>query len=278
VIDESPLEPDVRALLANARESLGPDRMAVARLQSRIDVAVQTHTVLAVPAMLKLAAALATVGAVVAGAHALRSSSSAEIASMPAVAPQLELAAHEAGIEISVRAVAREADAPAPAPAPAPARAVLSASPSQSASSSHSMSPSHSGSLSHPASPSPSPSLSPPPARSASSLSPPPARSASPQRDGLTLAREIELIDRATAALRAHDTNAAVRALEVYDTETRGHGQLAQDAGALHVEALCRAAAPEAPAAFARFIASWPTSPQRRHLESVCNPQRNAKE
>ena len=85
-----------------------------------------------------------------------------------------------------------------------------------------------------------------------------------------TLSREIELVDRATVAVRGSDLDAALATLRAYDAETIGHGQLAQDAAALHIEVLCRMHDAAAIGELAVFDTRWPRSPQRSHLTIVC--------
>src|SRR5262249_19093238 len=67
---------------------------------------------------------------------------------------------------------------------------------------------------------------------------PPPAPSPAPA--AATLAREIQLVDRAMASLRAQRYAAVLITVHTYDAETAGGGQLAEDAAAIAVEAMCR--------------------------------------
>ncbi|MEO8840452.1 MAG: hypothetical protein ABI591_18200, partial [Kofleriaceae bacterium] len=52
-----------------------------------------------------------------------------------------------------------------------------------------------------------------------------------------TLAREVALLDAAMTSLHANDPAATLDTLATYDRETLGHGQLAEDALALEIEA-----------------------------------------
>lgn len=85
-----------------------------------------------------------------------------------------------------------------------------------------------------------------------------------------TLAREVELVDTAMASLRADDPANALATLVVYERETAGHGQLAEDAAALEIEARCRSS--EAPFAdqLKAFDERWPRSVQRARIVTAC--------
>ena len=85
-----------------------------------------------------------------------------------------------------------------------------------------------------------------------------------------TLARETELVDLAARALRSGDLTAVHAAIATYTQETGGAGQLAEDIGAIEVEALCRANDPSAPHKLAAFAARWPHAGQQRRLVAAC--------
>lgn len=87
---------------------------------------------------------------------------------------------------------------------------------------------------------------------------------------GIDLAREVELIDRAMAALAAGDAAAALATVETHARETRGAGQLAEDAAAIEIEALCRLHHPSVAAKLDSFDAAYPRSAQRSRLTTVC--------
>lgn len=80
------------------------------------------------------------------------------------------------------------------------------------------------------------------------------------------LAREVELVDRATAALRRGDAAAAITAVRLHATETADHGQLAEDAAAIEIEALCTLHDPSTTRRLTAFDARWPVSAQRSRL------------
>ena len=93
---------------------------------------------------------------------------------------------------------------------------------------------------------------------------PPPAKSAD-------LAREVALIDQAMVALRRGDSDGAVDAIRIYDRETAGRGQLAEDAAAIAVEALCHRGDAAASAKLDAFDHRWPHSAQRVRLTAACH-------
>jgi hypothetical protein len=84
------------------------------------------------------------------------------------------------------------------------------------------------------------------------------------------LAREVELLDLAMAALRRGDTTAALAAIRSHASETRGAGQLAEDAAAIEIEALCRRHDPAVVAKLDAFDARFPRSAQRSRLSATC--------
>jgi hypothetical protein len=85
-----------------------------------------------------------------------------------------------------------------------------------------------------------------------------------------SLARETELVDLATQAMRANDLPTLRKTMAVYATETGGAGQLAEDIDAIEVEALCRANDPTASQRLAAFDARWPRAGQRHRLTAAC--------
>ena len=86
----------------------------------------------------------------------------------------------------------------------------------------------------------------------------------------IDLSREVELIDRAMAALRRGDPAAALASVRVHAVETHGAGQLAEDAAAIEIEALCRLADPSVRAKLDAFDLRFPRSAQRSRLTSEC--------
>jgi hypothetical protein len=85
-----------------------------------------------------------------------------------------------------------------------------------------------------------------------------------------TLAREIELVDSAMVSLRGGDLAKTLSTLDVYEYETTGHGQLAEDATALEIEARCRSRM-ESADKLAVFDQRWPNSVQRARITSACS-------
>lgn len=86
------------------------------------------------------------------------------------------------------------------------------------------------------------------------------------------LAREVELIDRAMKALATNDPNRALATIKLHVAETRGKGQLAEDAAAIEIEALCRLHSPTTTitAKLDAFDARFPRSAQRSRLSTRC--------
>lgn len=84
------------------------------------------------------------------------------------------------------------------------------------------------------------------------------------------LAREVELIDLAMGSLRRGDSARALAALHTHALETHGTGQLAEDAAAIEVEALCRIHDPSVAAKLEAFDARYPRSAQRSRLTKAC--------
>ncbi|MBL0219212.1 MAG: hypothetical protein IPQ07_35750 [Myxococcales bacterium] len=95
-------------------------------------------------------------------------------------------------------------------------------------------------------------------------------RADAPVAAGITLTREVELIDLAMAALRRGDAGAALVAIHTHARETRGAGQLAEDAAAIEVEALCRLHDPAVASKLEAFDTQFPRSAQRSRLTTVC--------
>lgn len=87
---------------------------------------------------------------------------------------------------------------------------------------------------------------------------------------GIDLAREVQLVDDAMAALRRHDLGGALAAVRTHARETAGRGQLAEDAAAIEIEALCQLRDRGVAAKLAAFDARWPASAQRSRLTTSC--------
>jgi hypothetical protein len=85
-----------------------------------------------------------------------------------------------------------------------------------------------------------------------------------------TLAREVALLDAAMTSLHENDPVDTLATLAIYDRETLGHGQLAEDASALEIEARCRTNQPVADK-LATFDQRWPRSVQRARITERCS-------
>ena len=90
------------------------------------------------------------------------------------------------------------------------------------------------------------------------------------ERTKIDLAREVELVDRAMTSLRRGDARDALAATHLHATETRGAGQLAEDAAAIEIEALCKLSDARVATRLAAFEARWPDSAQRSRLTTRC--------
>ncbi|MCE9575849.1 MAG: hypothetical protein K8W52_22050, partial [Deltaproteobacteria bacterium] len=86
-------------------------------------------------------------------------------------------------------------------------------------------------------------------------------------RDPLT--RELALVRTAAAALRAGNAVAAIDEIDVYE-HAFPDGQLAEEAAAIRVRALCATDPAAAAAARYRFAARWPHSAQRAAVDRAC--------
>jgi hypothetical protein len=84
-----------------------------------------------------------------------------------------------------------------------------------------------------------------------------------------SLSREVELIDLAMVSLRKHAPLAALEAIRVFERETLGHGQMAEDAAAIAIEAHC-VLHDDVTAALAAFDRTWPESAQRERIQTAC--------
>jgi len=244
------LDADVRALLDLGRDQLAPDPETVARLRGRIEKTVAVAGAgIGVAGLVKgigakaIAVKLAVVAAIgvttVAAVHVVRQTRVAAVTA-PAVAPVPRGEVHEI-VQPRIAPDREPAPEPAPAPAPEPEPVSASASPPVSAS------PSAPATAMHV-----------------------PRRSLPRSAPQATLARETELVDLAARALRSGDLTAVHDAITKYTQETGGAGQLAEDIGAIEVEALCRANDPSAPHKLAAFAARWPHAGQQRRLVAAC--------
>lgn len=252
------LGPEARALLEAAREGLGPDPAAIHRMRARIDAAIAgggagagagagagSGALAAKIGALAVVAALA-VGAVVAITYGRRGE-----------------APHEPRVELP--AARGEAVARVPASEEAPARAVDTGPEIEMAP----LNVTPEAARSAPGGPraaAPAAQVSPAPTPAPASA-PAPAPPAAPRAD---LAREVALVDQAMAALRRGEPASALAAVRVHAAETAGAGQLAEDAAAIEIEALCRLHDAAVAARLVAFDARWPQSAQRSRLTTRC--------
>src|SRR5205085_10573715 len=111
------------------------------------------------------------------------------------------------------------------------------------------------------------------PAQSAArhvAAAPAPATAPPPTPPAITLAREVELVDAAMDALKRGDATSALMSVRQHREETHNRGQLAEDADALEIEALCRLHDHRVAAKLEAFDARWPESAQRSRLTTPC--------
>jgi hypothetical protein len=255
------LGPIAKLLVESAREGLGPDDAAIARVRGRVATAVATG---AAATTAGAASAKAAVGAkAVVGAATVKTAAGIAGAKLVAIAVVASVAVG-GGVVVATRgggepahvapAPQHVASAPAPRPAPAPSPAPPVEQP-------------------------PPPADEPPPAPAASIPIPPPAPHHAPKpapvapppaREPATLAREVTLLDDATSALRNGHPADAIATIKIYQRETAGQGQMAQDVAALELEALCALHAPEVPAKLAVFDQRWPKSAERARIAAAC--------
>jgi hypothetical protein len=246
------LGPEARALLDAAREGLSPDPAAVRRVHARIHAATGGAAAAGIALGVKLGLIALVAAGVVAGTAAY--SRRGPAATPP---PAMDPTPHLASMEL--------ADPPEP-----PQRVAVheAAPPSRSPRSSDekpiALEPVRRAPVRRAAprpAPGPKPAIAP--------AAPVAAPAAAPVA-GIALGREVELIDQAMAALRRGDPGAALRGMQDYGREARGGGQLAEDAAAIEVEALCKLGDPAAPDRRAAFDARFPRSAQRARLAAAC--------
>ena len=242
------------ALLSAARDGLSPDALAIERVRAKLAAQIAAPIV-----------AGATPAAAAPAAAAPASAAADGVASAGKIAALAALGAVAVG---SVTAVVVQRRAPMPAspppalvvqhpPAPPPALVVRPT----------------------PASPPPPPAVVVQPAPPAA-LPPPPVHVSVPRPvtgpksppAGPSLAREVELLGGASAALRAKHYTLALDAIETYTRETAGHGQLAEEAAAIEVEASCKSDSPSSATLLVEFDRRWPHSAERTRLTAACKP------
>jgi hypothetical protein len=225
------MSPEARALLDAAREGLAPDAAALRRVRMKVDAAVAGGVAAGGSAVLAKLAIVVGVAGIVAAGVALRAPSE------HAISPRLSFAP-----------AAIEAPPPSRAADDAPPVVTYIEMPAQSARASSAIS------------------QSPPP----SPVQPAAAPTAAEPVAVIGLAREVELVDAAMAALKRGDAHAALASVRLHREETRNHGQLAEDADAIEIEALCRLHDRRVFAKLEAFDARWPESAQRSRLTTTC--------
>ncbi len=266
------LGPDARALLEAARGGLGPDAAAMRRMRAQIELSAGGAAGVAIGVKLALLAAVVVGVGVGAGVVATRRST-------VAVAPRVELASPpEGAVQVAVRerAVQPPSDdeliviepmAPPPrrakaaeAPSAAPVQRVGDRSATERrgverGGSERGGSERGGGE------------------RGAAERGGTERSAALRSSDGAataSLSREVELLDLAMVALRRRDPGAAIRAVQQHAAETVGRGQLAEDAAAIEIEALCHLHDPSTTAKLEAFDARYPRSAQRSRLSTRC--------
>ena len=261
MIDELP--PDARALRAAGRDRMGPDAATVARLRSRVEAAViLAASATAVSSATPASAATASTTAVSATASVAAKSLAVKLVVLATVGTSTYVA-RDAVMRgaVSSDLVTQATGAPAAAEMPEPVAPPLAPAAPK-------IQPELAVVPATVEAPAPAANKRKAPARRSEPVPAPPALTPEPAH--ATLAREIELVDRASLAVHGGDLVAALAALRTYDAETAGAGQLAQDAAALHIEVLCRTHDAAATGELAAFERRWPRSPQRSHLTTVC--------
>lgn len=258
----SELSPDARALIDAAR-GVGPDAAAIARMRGKIELAVTGG-----------AATAAKLGSTTGSAKAIAAGSTLALGT----AGKLGVAALVLAAGVGLFAARRDPTPTALGPLELPSTASTA---STGRAASHVPGPpASSGPADRVASPTPASSSRAPLAAPAirpiardprgASTPRPATQDAAQPPVGVTLAREVELVDRAMVALTAGDPAGALAAVRLHARETAGRGQLAEDATAIQIEALCTQRSPVAARELARFDARWPSSAQRARLTRVC--------
>lgn len=248
---DDPLPSDARALLAAGRDRLGPDAATIARLRARVDAAVVIGVSATAASATAATSAPASTSASAATVSVAAKSLAVKLVLVLAVGTSAYIA-HDVATRPS-----EQRDLVPPPPA----------MPNAAADEGAEIRPATVLAVAEPAPVAPAPAVIETPAAR------PPAPAPANEPSHATLAREIELVDRATVALRAGNLDIALAALRTYGAETAGAGQLAQDAEALRIEVLCRTHDATADAELGEFDKRWPHSAQRAHLTTVCTEE-----
>jgi hypothetical protein len=236
----SELGPIARLLVDSAREGLGPDDIAVARVRARVTASVAAGA--ATTAVATKAAAASGAGIASAKIVALVALAGVATGGTIVVAnrePDKPRMAHAAPPPVSVTIPIPPPAVAAPPPTVAAAPALVVEQPRHER-------------------PKVVRAIAPAPPEPPAAVAPP------------SLARELALIDDATSALRGGQPADAIATLAIYDHETAGHGQLAEDGAAVELEALCALHAPSVPAKLSDFDRRWPHSAQRERIGAAC--------
>jgi hypothetical protein len=263
------LGPEARSLLDAARGGLGPDAAAIRRMRAKIDASIAGGGAAAGASAQASTGAAAGGGAGVSGLAvklgAAVVAATLAIGAVVYVRGRGDAPASEPRVaETAVRA---EPAAKAPPREVAPAVRAAEVEPEIEMAPEIVAEPSRPAAAAKPAAPVSTPREAAPPAGQASA---PAAAAPPPSPPRADLAREVTLVDQAMAALRRGDAAAALAAVGVHAAETGGAGQLAEDAAAIEIEALCRLRAPSVAQKLAAFDAKWPESAQRSRLTSRC--------
>jgi hypothetical protein len=227
------MSPSTRALLAAAREGLGPDPAAAARVKAKLDALLAAPAAAAASAA-PAAAAGGGLAVKLAAAVALATASAAVVIAVPTSHPQptavrapaLEdvITVEQPVVTIRAAAIVRDEVAVPDVPRePTPVKRVRAAAP----------------------------------------VVPPPA----PE---ISLAREVQLIDDAMASLRSGHPTEALAAVAAYHRETGDRGQLTEEASAIEIEASCTLHV-DVRDKLAAFDRTWPSSAQRSRLTAACH-------
>ena len=252
------LSPAARALLDAARDGMGPDAAAIARMKAEVVSTAGATATTAMAIKLGIVAVVATLaaGAAIYGNRsravtpprieisATHSESSAPVAQIRADSTTrgANASLRDAPIEMAPDLMTRTTLAPIAPP---------SAHTATATNRSNATAPSRA-------------------TQNTENRSDGTTRQTAASRGRAELSREVELLDLAMSALRRGDTTSALAAIRSHASETRGSGQLAEDAAAIEIEALCRRHDPSVVAKLDAFDARFPRSAQRSRLSVTC--------
>jgi hypothetical protein len=252
-----------RSLLAAAREGLAPDDAIAARVRAKVAAAVAPAAASAI-ASGDAAAASATATATTTTATAITSATAPSVAAPSAKATASSLPLGKLALALVVVAAASTAFVVVRSER-APAAVPLGELPLQVADE-----PPADVRVAAPNDPLVLPDAPRARAKQAPTVEAPssPTRSAA-SREPASLSREVELIDLAMVSLRKNAPLAAIEAIRVFERETLGRGQMAEDAAAIEIEARCVLGG-DVTTALARFDRRWPESAQRERIQRTC--------